>query len=246
MERIASLGCLLSTLLFAASAVAQDAAGSDNAPVTADDKTTPQDAAKSKSEATVTDKGADKVSDKVADDTSDDQVSSSGGEDKDNVRFRGGFVVPAVGPAFAGDASGFVIAPVGFNLGVQINHYLGIVYQGTPLVTFLATTGDVAGGFMFNSSVLAALSVGKGVYFDVAAGPSLDLYALGSVGVGGVGADVSAAPGIASRLALGFGGGPSDDSARRAAFKITVDPHFTFLPGAVLITIPVGIGVEWF
>lgn len=248
MRRAITLASFAFTTSFALAAAAQDDAAAEPR----------KDAA---TEPAAADAGAEQPAEnaaeptaKTSDDKPVDRTKKDGdddredGEDKDNVRFRGGFIVPAVGPAFipSADISGLVIAPIGFDLGVQINHYIGIIYQATPLVTLLSNGDDTVGGFVLDNSFLAVFSIGKGVYFDAAAGPSIDLYALGSIGASGIGADAAVAPGIATKVALGFGGGPSDDSARRAAFKISVDPHFTFLPGAAMITIPVGIGVEWF
>lgn len=182
----------------------------------------------------------------------DDNDRAADDEDKpgDRVRFRGGFDIGG-GFATIGGINGGVVSPVYFRLGVQFNHYFGLVYQNTPLITLLVSTRDssVVAGVMDENSALAILTLAH--FFDLGAGPSLDLYAIGSVGLNDAG-DIDAgaasgiAPGIATRVAFNIGGGPKGKSGRRSAFTIGVDPHFTFFSGAVFITLPVGLGAEFF
>lgn len=236
MRRATFAACLLAALSVSASAFAQD----EKAEAPEEAKT---DAPEGEGTADAGAK-AKPAKSEASDDEGDDAASD---EDKDGVRFRGGFLAPTIGPAFGSNStSGAMVGLFKLQLGAQINHYLGVMYDGGPIVA--AVAGDSVGaGFFIQNSALAVLSLGKIVYFDVGAGPSLDVYLFGEADANSASVGSGAAPGIATKVALGFGGGPDAENARRVAFKLSVDPHFTFLPGgSTLIYIPIGIGVEWF
>src|SRR5262249_19755541 len=102
-------------------------------------------------------------------------------EVKDGWRLRGGFSVNGGVMLLPNDA-GSVGPSFGFagRLGVQINHYFGIVYQNTPIVTFTLQQsgtsilgGSSAGykaGFADYNSLLLMLTLFH--HLDIGAGPS--------------------------------------------------------------------------
>jgi hypothetical protein len=176
---------------------------------------------------------------------------------KDGVRARGGFSVnggilflpgtPSVGPAF-----GFA-----GRIGIQINHYFGILYQNTPIVTFTpqvmsAGTGlmqqdSLKFGFADYNSFMAMLTLGH--FFDIGAGPSIDFLAVASptASLGGITAPSSSgvSPGAHARVAFNIGG-LSGNGPRRSGFAIGFDPHLMFTPQGVAFSGTVGFGAEWY
>lgn len=173
-------------------------------------------------------------------------------EDKvrDAVRARGGF---SLGGGVLLSTTDGVIGPVmslSGRIGVQFNHYFGLVYQNTPLITFTTQSGlDL--GFIDYNTLLATLTLGH--FFDVSAGPSADFYLIArcraSIGLSGPSA------GCPSETSWGFGvherisfliGGLSGNGPRRSGFALGVDLHQAFLDGYVPMTFTVNVGAEWY
>ncbi len=163
-------------------------------------------------------------------------------EVKDGFRLRGGFSLNG-GTAFGNGLSGGVVS-LGVRLGVQFNHYFGIYYQNTPMVTLLGASDGIAAGFIDYNSTLANLTLLHAI--DIGAGPSVDY-----VSVAGCTADIecgsssSVAFGIHSRVALNIGG-LSGNGPRRSGFSLGVDVHPIFLSAGTLVTMTGGIGGEWY
>ncbi|APR75768.1 Hypothetical protein A7982_01114 [Minicystis rosea] len=178
-------------------------------------------------------------------------------EVRDGVRARGGFSVnggalflpngnsPSAGPAF-----GFA-----GRIGVQINHYLGIVYQNTPIVTFTprvsgsgvtASTGFKAGFADYNSFLVMGTF---GHFFDIGIGPSIDFLAVqnSSVSISGSDSESSSgvSPGAHARIAFNIGG-LSGNGPRRSGFAIGADAHPMFTGAGKGLSLTVGVGSEWY
>ena len=163
-------------------------------------------------------------------------------EVKDGFRLRGGFSLNG-GTAFGNGLSGGVVS-LGVRLGVQFNHYFGIYYQNTPMVTLLGASDGIAAGFIDYNSTIANLTLLHAI--DIGAGPSVDY-----VSVAGCTTDIecgsssTVAFGIHSRVALNIGG-LSGTGPRRSGFSLGVDMHPIFLPAGTLVTLTGGIGGEWY
>lgn len=161
---------------------------------------------------------------------------------KDGLRLRGGFSING-GTGFGDGLSGGVVS-LGVRLGVQFNHYFGVYYQNTPMVTLLAANNGIAAGFADYNSTLANLTLLHAI--DIGTGPSVDYVA-----IAGCSADVecgtssTVAFGLHSRVALNLGG-LSGDGPRRSGFSLGVDVHPIFLSTGPLVTLTGGIGGEWY
>ncbi len=182
---------------------------------------------------------------------------------KDGVRLRGGFSVnggimflpntPHLGPAFG----------LAGRLGVQFNHYFGLVYQNTPMVTLTAQTnsdgttgGSFTAGFVDYNSFLAMLTLFH--LLDIGAGPSIDLLkvangsASASAGsgliptpTGNISSSSGVQLGMHGRFAINIGG-LSGNGPRRSGFAIGIDAHPILTgPGAGL-SLTGGLGGEWY
>jgi hypothetical protein len=183
-------------------------------------------------------------------------------EVKDGVRMRGGFSVnggvmllPNSGPSPAFGFAG--------RLGVQINHYFGIVYQNTPIVTLTVHGGS--SGMDLSSSASAGLKAGFADYnslmlmvtlfhlIDIGAGPSLDFLAVAnegeSISAGGVVTTNNSSsgiwPGAHGRFAFNIGG-LSGNGPRRSGFAIGVDAHPIFTGPGSGLSLTAGLGAEWY
>jgi hypothetical protein len=179
---------------------------------------------------------------------------------KDGFRLRGGFSVnggimflpntPHLGPAF-----GFA-----GRIGAQINHYFGIVYQNTPMVTLTAqenadgsSGGSFSAGFVDYNSFLAMLTLFH--MLDIGAGPSVDFLAVAN-GAASVGTGLpipstssSSSSGVSfgmhGRLALNIGG-LSGNGPRRSGFAIGIDAHPLFTGAGKGLSLTAGLGAEWY
>ncbi len=129
-------------------------------------------------------------------------------------------------------------------LGIQFNHLLGLYYQASPQLGFytVGTTGLVSAS-LFNS-VLASLTFGD--FFEVAAGPSIDVVGLFGCSLAAMECAQNGGMGLGAHARLGiFVSGRS--GIRRTGFNIGVDLHPIFLfGGVILFTATAGIGVEWY
>jgi hypothetical protein len=172
---------------------------------------------------------------------------------KDAFRLRGGFNVSGgviqsptgTGPAFA----------VSARLGAQINHYFGLYYQNTPIVTLTPkTTADSAGfsaGFLDYNSVLASLTLLH--LFELGAGPSFDYVAITKCAAGLMGIVPTAGCdstsewrfGVHTRLGLIIGG-LDGDGPRRSGLLISADLHPLFLKDETIFSFTLGLGKEWY
>jgi hypothetical protein len=175
---------------------------------------------------------------------------------KDGVRARGGFSVnggalflpnTSLGPAF-----GFA-----GRIGIQINHYFGIVYQNTPIVTFTPQANTSAGlmssagfkaGFADYNSFMAMLTLGH--FFDLGAGPSVDFLAVANgsatlLSGSTLASSSGVSPGVHGRIAFNIGG-LSGNGPRRSGFAIGFDPHVMFTSQGVAGSLTIGFGAEWY
>jgi hypothetical protein len=186
---------------------------------------------------------------------------------KDGVRVRGGFSLGGGVMILPNNAS--IIGPaITFSgrIGVQLNHYFGLVYQNTPLVTGTAQqpaqsgtgfmTMESAGlkwGFVDYNALLAMLTFGN--FFDLGGGPSLDfLYvsnntASASLACGGVCTQTQTSsgvsPGIHARVAFNIGG-LNGNGPRRSGFAIGVDGHSMYTSVGWGGSLTANLGGEWY
>lgn len=188
-------------------------------------------------------------------------------EVKDGVRLRGGFSING-GAMFLPNLASNIgpAASFGLRLGVQFNHYFGLVYQNTPIVmgtaqppaqtgTGLATSesASLKAGFADYNSLLAMLTLGN--FFDIGAGPSLDFLAVanrtftGSVANMGVTSTTQSSSGVEfgahGRVAFNIGG-LNGNGPRRSGFAIGVDAHPLFTPAGLGLSLTAGLGGEWY
>jgi hypothetical protein len=188
-------------------------------------------------------------------------------EVKDGVRLRGGFSINGGVMFLPNTAASYGPAvSFGLRLGVQFNHYFGLVYQNTPIVTGTAQTTESSTGTILTSSGSAGLKVGfadynallamltLGNFFDIGAGPSLDFLAVanktysagaltGSMVTSQSSSGVS--PGAHGRVAFNIGG-LNGNGPRRSGFAIGVDAHPLFTSVGVGLSLTAGIGGEWY
>lgn len=175
---------------------------------------------------------------------------------KDGWRLRGGFSVNGGVMLLPNDA-GSLGPSFGFagRFGVQINHYFGIVYQNTPIVTFTAQKsgtglGMSAGfkaGFADYNSLLLMLTLFH--HLDIGAGPSLDFLAVANESLsinGGMSSSSSGVvPGAHGRIAFHIGG-LSGNGPRRSGFTINGDAHPLFTSAGTGVSLTAGLGAEWY
>jgi hypothetical protein len=165
-------------------------------------------------------------------------------EEKDGVRFRGGFLIgggPFLVPGLDVNGGG---AMLNFRLGAQITHLFAVYYQGQGIAGALVGSSGalaLAGGF---NNVMVGLTLVD--LIELGLGPSVDILAGAGISTSGAGAGAEVRPGADARVAFLFGGGPDPGRIRRSGFSIGADVHPTFLDGGVLIAITVGVGGEWY
>ncbi|WP_437533834.1 hypothetical protein WME79_07415 [Sorangium sp. So ce726] len=176
--------------------------------------------------------------------------------EQDGMRFRFGTTLGG-GIIESPTGAGAVFALSG-RLGVQVNHYFGIYYQNTPMVTLTPeSTENSAGfeaGFIDYNSVLAGFTLFH--FLDLGAGPSMDYVAVATCGAevpeGGI---PLPSAGCESTAAWYFGahargalilGGLAGSGARRSGFAISADLHPVFLPEGPTFTFTLGLGSEWY
>ncbi len=176
-------------------------------------------------------------------------------EVKDGFRLRGGFslnggVMLLPNTASPGPSFGFAA-----RIGVQLNHYFGIVYQNTPIVTFTAQesgqgvtmSAGFKAGFADYNSALLMLTLFH--HLDIGAGPSLDFLAVanGTLSLMGTtsGSSSGVSPGAHGRVAFNIGG-LSGNGPRRSGFAIGVDAHPMFTGPGQGLSLTAGLGGEWY
>lgn len=143
-------------------------------------------------------------------------------------------------------------------IGVQFNHYLGLYYQNSPIITLVIDkqNSKARAGFADYNSFIANLTLGN--FFEIGAGPSIDfLYVkTGTLVTKDVaGNDIPSEIKAETTTGIHFGwhgrvafniGGLSGKGPRRSGFAIGFDAHPVVLNGALLLTITGGIGGEWY
>lgn len=169
----------------------------------------------------------------------------------DGPRVRFGFEVLggpilALGADSAGGAAGGAA-----RIGVQIDHLWGVYYQNTAWFGgFVAGTQDTAAGAILATDMNSILgSVTLGHFFEIALGPSIDVFAAVGCSASAAGtycgSGTQAAFGIHSRFAFQLGTfrprGP-----RRTGFSIGVEPHLMFVGPWPIMPIMVSLGADWF
>jgi hypothetical protein len=175
-------------------------------------------------------------------------------EIKDGVRARGGFSVNGgvmfLPGAKAGPGFGF-----SGRIGVQINHYLSVVYQNTPIVTFTPQT--MGTGFMSSAGLKAGFAdynsflfmVTLFHFFDIGAGPSVDFLAVANESISLGGGQSSSSSGVSAgahaRVAFNIGG-VSGNGPRRSGFNIGGDVHPLFTGAGKGLSLTAGFGGEWY
>ncbi len=169
------------------------------------------------------------------------KTAAANDEEHEDLRLRIGFNLGG-GYAFVGSAGGPAVG-VGFRVGVQVNRLIGAYYQTGANVLIVSDSGSTtAASFIPNSAMLSLTPVDM---FEVAAGPSVDYYGLGSVSTTSAVASGGVAFGIAGRAALHLGG-RNAETGRRSGFTIGVDVHPIFSSGAVAVPITLGLGADWY
>ncbi len=163
--------------------------------------------------------------------------------------FNGGLMLL---PVTAGPGPAFGVAA---RIGAQLNHYIGIVYQNTAIVTFtakqagdgLTTSLSAKAGFADYNSALFMLTLFH--HLDIGAGPSLDFLAVesGKLDINGftTGSSSGVNPGAHGRVAFNIGG-LNDHGPRRSAFSIGVDAHPLFTGPGQGMSLTAWIGGEWY
>lgn len=172
---------------------------------------------------------------------------------KDGFRLRAGFLggggiiksPTGNGPAFA----------VSGQIGFQINHYVSVYYQNTPMVTLTPqTTADSVGfkaGFIDFNSVLGGVTLLH--LLDLGFGPSYDFDTYkkcaaeldGFIPTGDCQNTSGWHFGLHGRVALIIGG-LDGDGPKRSGLIIAADVHPTFLPGETNLTFTLGLGKQWY
>jgi hypothetical protein len=167
---------------------------------------------------------------------------------KDGVRARGGFGIG--GGMLVTTADGFVgpVIALQARIGVQINHYLGILYANTPQVSLTLQDG-VNPGFVDWNTIMATLTLGH--FFELGGGASFDYYNIAQCN-----ASIETGAGCTQQSGFAFGaherlafliGGLSGNGPRRSGFQIGVDAHQAFgTNGLIPITLIAQIGAEWY
>jgi len=180
---------------------------------------------------------------------------------------RGGFSING-GVMFLPNEASSLGPAFGFagRIGVQFNHYFGLVYQNTPIITFTAQQPTQTGtgamtmgsaglkaGFADYNSLMAMLTLFN--FFDLGAGPSLDFLAVAnstacaSIACGGVStmtqSSSGVSPGAHARVAFNIGG-LSGNGPRRSGFAIGADAHPLFTGAGKGLSLTAGLGGEWY
>jgi hypothetical protein len=168
---------------------------------------------------------------------------------RDGVRLRGGFSFNG-GGAF--EIAGGNTTPGGAisfaaRLGVQFNHFVGLYYQNTPNLFFIAGQDSLHVGVFDFNSVLVNLTLVDMIELGV--GPSLDAGAVFGCSVAddvSCGGGSGVGFGMHGRFALNLGG-LRGEGPRRSAFALGLDVHPIFMGnGAFLMSVTGGLGGEWY
>lgn len=163
---------------------------------------------------------------------------------KDGVRIRGGFGLG--GGIILTPDSGVVggLVALQLRLGVQVNHYFGIIYANTPQVLVIGNGNGVGAAFVDWNTIIATLTLGH--FFELGAGPSFDYYAGGACTLQGCVSGSGFGFGLHERLAFLIGG-LSGNGPRRSGFQIGIDAHQDYVTdGTIPITLIGQLGGEWY
>jgi len=157
----------------------------------------------------------------------------------DGVRVRGGV---AGGGGFlwgSGNGSSFIQPAINISgrVGVQINHLFSLYYQAALVIAILT---DGSGVFVTEmNSILANFTIAHHV--DIGIGPSVGYLSVTA-------SDGSSASGVAfgghARAAYNFG--TLGTGPRRRGVSLGLDVHPFFGDGAVLVSVALGVGYEWY
>lgn len=177
-------------------------------------------------------------------------------EVKDGVRARGGFNIGGGIMMLPNDGASQIGPAIALNgrIGIQLNHYFGLVYQNTPIVTFTAQSASASmkAGFADYNSFLVMLTLGN--FLDIGVGPSIDFLmvynaALSLSPATGVGTTQSSSSGVNAgahgRLAFNIGG-LSGNGPRRSGFSLGLDFHPLFTGAFRGFSATAGFGAEWY
>jgi len=171
---------------------------------------------------------------------------------KDGVRLRAGIGLGGGVFLLPSNPTGGAVGPA-VRIGVQINHYISILYQNTPIVGATATHDKRSGTVLFADYNSLLLNLTLLHMIEIGAGPSLDYVALahGSLTIDGLNSMASAdtgtglAAGGHARAAFIIGG-LSGNGPRRSGFVIGVDAHPMFLSTGRALSLTAGLGAEWY
>jgi hypothetical protein len=177
-------------------------------------------------------------------------------EVKDGVRARGGFNIGGGIMMLPNDGASQIGPAIALNgrIGIQFNHYFGLVYQNTPIVTFTAQPNNLGfkAGFADYNSFLVMLTLGN--FFDIGAGPSIDFLMVYNAAaslspVTGAGVKESSSSGVNAgahaRMAFNIGG-LSGNGPRRSGFSLGIDFHPLFTGAFRGFSATAGFGAEWY
>jgi hypothetical protein len=177
-------------------------------------------------------------------------------EVKDGVRARGGFNIGGGIMMLPNDGAGQIGPAIALNgrIGIQFNHYFGLVYQNTPIVTFTPQAGNLGfkAGFADYNSFLAMLTLGN--FLDIGAGPSIDFLMVYNAAASlnpatGPGVTTSSSSGVSAgahgRVAFNIGG-LSGNGPRRSGFSLGLDFHPLFTGAFRGFSATAGFGAEWY
>jgi hypothetical protein len=143
-------------------------------------------------------------------------------------------------------SSGLSGAGVGLQirLGAQINQWFAVYYQGHGLVGGLVGGSDSTGAGVLGAAFNSAMAELTLPLVHIGAGPSVDYVGIaGCSAASGCSPDTGVHFGLDGRVALVIGGhGPG----RHGGFAVNFDAHPTFLDGATLTTLSLGLGGEMY
>jgi hypothetical protein len=143
-------------------------------------------------------------------------------------------------------ASGVNGAGVGLQirLGAQINQWFAVYYQGHGLVGGVVGGSESGNAGVLGAAFNSAMAELTLPFVHIGAGPSVDYVGIaGCSAASGCANDTGVHFGLDGRVALVIGGhGPG----RHGGFAINFDAHPTFLDGATLTTLSLGLGGEMY
>jgi hypothetical protein len=176
-----------------------------------------------------------------------DEPAAPGGERpaeevRDGPRLRGGFSLNGGVFLLPNNPTGGAFSLAG-RVGVQLNRYLSVYYQNTPIVGATVSREMRSGTVVFSDYNSLLLNLTLLHLVELGVGPSLDYVALarGSLMVNGLDSSASASSGT------GIAGGAHGRFAVNiGSFSLGVDAHPLFLSTGKALSLTTGLGAEWF